>query len=254
MKVLRAFCLAFSSFSKIPMIRVYRNKENMRCAVCFIPLVGLVIGAALMAWFHLCMRFGIGNSCFAALAAAIPVLITGGIHARGFIKTSEALFFRADKQKRLEIMSGSGTGTLGTVSAVIYYLLLFGFMNEIKIYGEAAMIALGFVMSRALCAGTISLMRAAKNTGFVYELTASVNKAVTLVVTIFTMTACALVMIFLSPYIGGAVLLFLTALMFYYKFFAAKKIGGITFDTCGWLIQVCELVTVIVTVIGGKLV
>ena len=241
-------------YSKIPMPNVYWSKENMRYAICFLPLVGAVIGGILMLWFTVCLKLNINNACFAALAAAIPVFVTGGIHADGFIDTSDALHSYGNKQKRLEILSDPHVGAFGIISAVMYYLLYFGFMNEITIYGEIAMIGLGFVMSRALCAIEIVLMKTAKNTGLLYEFSSSINKAVTLIVTILMLAACGLVMIFLSPYIGGAVLFFLILLVLYYKFFIAKKIGGITGDTCGWFIQMCELITVIVIVIGGRLV
>ena len=241
-------------YSKIPMPNVYWSKENMRYVICFLPLVGAVIGGILMLWFTVCLKLGINNACFAAVAAAIPVFVTGGIHADGFIDTSDALHSYGNKQKRLEILSDPHVGAFGIISAVMYYLLYFGFMNEITIYGETAMISLGFVMSRALCAIEIVLMKTAKNTGLLYEFSSSINKAVTLIVTILMLAACGLVMIFLSPYIGGAVLLMLMLLVLYYKFFIAKKIGGITGDTCGWFIQMCELITVIVIVIGGRLV
>ena len=241
-------------YSKIPMPNVYWSKENMRYVICFLPLVGAVIGGILMLWFTVCLKLGINNACFAAVAAAIPVFVTGGIHADGFIDTIDALHSYGNKQKRLEILSDPHVGAFGIISAVMYYLLYFGFMNEITIYGETAMISLGFVMSRALCAIEIVLMKTAKNTGLLYEFSSSINKAVTLIVTILMLAACGLVMIFLSPYIGGAVLLMLMLLVLYYKFFIAKKIGGITGDTCGWFIQMCELITVIVIVIGGRLV
>ena len=254
MGALKALCLAFSMYSKIPMPKVCWNKENMRYAMCFLPFVGAVIGAGLMLWFHICMRLNIGNACFAAIAAIVPVLITGGIHTDGFIDTSDALSSYGSKQKKLEILSDPHVGAFGIISAIVYYLIYFGFLTEIKNYGEAAMIAVGFVMSRSLCAIEIVLMKTAKDTGLLYEFSSSINKTVTLVVTLFVIICCALTMIFLSPFVGGALLFFLMLLLMYYKFFIAKKIGGITGDTCGWFIQMCELIVAAVIVIGGRLV
>lgn len=254
MRVLKSFCLAFSMYSKIPMPNVYWSKENMRYSVCFLPLVGAVIGGLLMAWFWLCLKLNINNACFAAVAAVIPILITGGIHADGFIDTSDALSSYGDKQKKLEILKDPHVGAFGIISAIVYFLLCFGFLNEIKIYGETAMLALGFIMSRAVCAVSITLSKCAKNTGLLYKFSSAANKPVTLVVTMLLLLGCGFVMILLSAYIGAAVLLGLILLFLYYKFFICKKFGGITGDTCGWLIQMCELVTVIIVVIGGRLV
>ncbi len=253
MRVFKSLGLAFAMYSKIPMPHIYWSKENMRYTMCFFPLVGAVIGGILMLWFTVCLRLGINNACFAAVAAAIPVLVTGGIHADGFIDTSDALASYGSKQKKLEILSDPHVGAFGIISAVMYYMIYFGFLNEVTIYGETAMIGLGFVMSRALCAIEITLMRTAKNTGLLYEMSSAMNRPVTLAATILMLAACGFVMIVLSPFIGGAVLFLLILMLLYYKFFVAKKIGGITGDTCGYFIQMCELITVIVIVIGGRL-
>lgn len=240
-------------YSKIPMPKVYWSKENMRYSLCFLPLVGAVAGGLLMAWFWVCMQLNIGNACFAAGAAVLPLLVTGGIHADGFIDTSDALASYGDKQKRLEILSDPHIGAFAVISAIAYYLLTFGFLNEIKIYGEAAMLALGYVMSRSVCAVAISLMKCAKNTGLLHKFSSAANKPVTITVTVLMLLACAYVMILLSPFIGGTVLLGLILLFLYYRFVLRKRFGGITGDTCGWLIQMCELITLIIVVIGGRL-
>ena len=66
MRILKSLCLAFSMYSKIPMPNVYWNKENMRYVICFLPLVGAVIGGILMLWFTVCLKLNINNACFAA--------------------------------------------------------------------------------------------------------------------------------------------------------------------------------------------
>lgn len=253
LRVLKSFCLTFTIYSKVPMPRVYWSKENMRYSLCFLPLVGAVSGGLLMAWFRICLELNINNACFAGVAAVLPVLVTGGIHTRGFIKTNDALAVNGDKQKRLDILSEKGAGVFGFISAAVYYMLMFGFLNEIRIYGEAAMISLGFIMSRSVCAVAVSLMKCAKNTGTLYKISIAANKPVTVTVTIIMLLACAYVMISLSPLIGGLVLTGLIALFLYYRFVLNKKFGGITSGTCGWLIGMCELITLIIIVIGGRL-
>ncbi len=241
-------------YSKIPMIRIYPSKENLRYAVCFLPLIGAAIGGILMAWFWLCLKLGINNACFAAVAAAIPAVVTGGVHVKGFTKISYAMSQKGDKQKKLEMLSEPYTGIYGIISVILYYMLYFGFLNEITIYGEIGMIGLGFIMSRAVCAASMSIMRCAKNSGTLFKVSSSINRPVTFVVTTIMLLGCAFVMILLSAYIGAAVLTGLIALFFCYKFILCKKTGGITSDTCGCLIQTCELVTVMIIVIVGRLV
>lgn len=252
MRLLKSLCLTFSIFSKIPVPRVYRSKENMKYTVCFLPLVGIIIGAVLMGWFYVCLNLGIKNACFAGLATAIPMILTGRVHASGFLSVSDALSTYGPKQKKLEVLADPHAGTLGVVSVIIYYILYFGFMNEVTIYGATAMIALGFIMSRALCGAELVLMKPAKKVGLAYELSTSMNRTLTLCVMIIMLLACALLMIFLSPFVGGLVLAGLILLVMYYKFFTAKKTGGITGDTCGYFIQLAEIIVLILVVIGSK--
>ena len=182
MHILKAFCLAFSTYSRIPMIRVYPNKKNMRYMLCFLPFVGAAVGALFMLWFHVCILIGIDHACFSAVAAVLSVLVTGGIHADGYLDTNDALSSYGTKQKMLEILKDPHVGAFGIITAIVYYVLYFGFLNEVSIYGEAGMIALGFVLSRSLCALEMSLMRGAKNSGILYEVTTNSNKAVTVFV------------------------------------------------------------------------
>ena len=44
MGVVRSLVIAFAMYSKIPMPQVDWKKENMRCVLCFLPLVGAVVG------------------------------------------------------------------------------------------------------------------------------------------------------------------------------------------------------------------
>lgn len=254
MHILKAFCLAFSTYSRIPMIRVYPNKKNMRYMLCFLPFVGAAVGALFMLLFHVCILIGIDHACFSAVAAVLSVLVTGGIHADGYLDTNDALSSYGTKQKMLEILKDPHVGAFSIITAIVYYVLYFGFLNEVSIYGEAGMIALGFVLSRSLCSLEISLMRNAKNSGMLYEVSSSSNKPVTVFVSVVFTALCAAVMVMLSAYIGFLVILCQAGLILYYKFFVAKKIGGITGDTCGYFIQMSELLTVIAVVIGGKLV
>ena len=254
MHILKAFCLAFSTYSRIPMIRVYPNKENLRYLLCYFPLVGAAVGAILMLWYSICLKLGINNACFAAVATVLPVLITGGIHTDGYIDTNDAFSSYGSKQKKMEILADPHVGAFGIITAVVYYLIYFGMMNEVTIYGEMGMIGLGLIMSRALCAMEIALMRTAKQKGMLYELSRAANKTATVIVMTILLLLCALTMVFLSAYIGGMVLLCLGGLVIYYKFFIAKKLTGITGDTCGWFIMMAELLTVIAIVMGGKIV
>ena len=85
MWIFNSLIIAIAMYSKIPMPQAEWNEKNMRYAMCFFPVVGVVIGAAefaagyaLLHWLH-CKPL-----LFSVAMTLIPVLITGGIHLDGF--------------------------------------------------------------------------------------------------------------------------------------------------------------------------
>ena len=54
MSVLKAFCVAFSLYSRVPLPHVTLQERDMRYALCFFPLVGGLIAVLAYAWLALC--------------------------------------------------------------------------------------------------------------------------------------------------------------------------------------------------------
>ena len=44
MKLVQSFIIALSMYSKLPMPRIEWKEENMKYAMCFFPMVGVIIG------------------------------------------------------------------------------------------------------------------------------------------------------------------------------------------------------------------
>ena len=90
-KIGKSIAIAFSMYSKIPMVQFEWKEEDMRYSMCFFPLVGIVIGLLSWCWWLFCQQFGIGKMCFAFVGLAIILLVTGGIHMDGYMDTMDAL-------------------------------------------------------------------------------------------------------------------------------------------------------------------
>ena len=86
-----SFKIAFAMYSKIPMPRAEWKEENMRYAMCFFPLIGIVIGAFVILWGHAAAWLKAGSLLRGAGYVLIPVLVTGGIHLDGLLDTADAL-------------------------------------------------------------------------------------------------------------------------------------------------------------------
>ena len=80
MWLLNAMIIAIAMYSKIPMPRVDWNEKNMRYAMCFFPLVGVIIGVLeIVAGNLITVWKGEGTFFYAVVLTLIPVFITGWI-------------------------------------------------------------------------------------------------------------------------------------------------------------------------------
>ena len=85
--MLQSVLLAFALYSRIPVPQAKWNEKNMRYCICFLPLVGLVIGAVQFVAFFLLAKISAGPVFSGAVLAALPVILSGGIHMDGFMDT-----------------------------------------------------------------------------------------------------------------------------------------------------------------------
>ena len=252
MPVIRSLLIAFSTYSRIPVPQVEWNEENRRYSMCFFPLVGLVTGLLVWGWLSLCACLKMGPFLQGAVAALLPLLITGGIHMDGYMDTTDALASWQSQEKRLEILKDSHTGAFAVMGCAGYLLLSAALYSEAD---PAAGLRLAgvFVLSRALSAFALVRMRNARNRGMLYDISRVAEKRlVTLSGGVYALLCLVL---WLATGVRTALLCVLAAVLcyLYYQHMSYKQFGGVTGDLAGWFLQVTELVLTAVIVIGGKL-
>lgn len=239
--LLRSLAMAFSMYSILPAPRVDWKPENMRYAFCFFPLVGAVIGAAEYGWLWLCRLFGVGPGLTAAVATAIPVVISGGIHLDGFCDVSDALASHAPAERKLEIMKDPHIGAFGVMACVLCLLLTFGLWTQYRFHPRTAgVLAAGFVLSRSLSGFTVVSMRCAKPSGLASLFAENAAKGRVRALLAVLALLCAAVMLALSPPAGAAGLLAALVVLLHYRWLAYRCFGGITGDLAGYFLTVCE--------------
>lgn len=245
--------VAFSTYSALPMPQFAWNEKNMRYAICWFPIVGVVCGLGLLLWNFLCMKLGISPVLFAAVAVCLPLLLTGGIHMDGYMDTVDALASHQTRERMLEIMKDSGCGAFAAIYCGIYLLLDFGFLYAIYEMGRVDVLIPMYVLSRgcsALCAVT---MPNARKAGMLCAFTENVqkSKAVTVISVILAVTAVGTILY--APLLGSLEVVGAVLAMLWYRHMAKKNFGGVTGDTSGFFLQICELVMVIAVWAGGLL-
>ena len=248
--VLSSMIISFSTYSKIPMPKVEWDEKNRKYSLIFFPFIGVVIGGVLCGWWWLSGFLNLGVFMRSAVALAIPVSITGGIHLDGFIDTVDALSSYQPKERKLEILKDPHTGAFALISCSVYFILYFGALTEMKSLKAYILLSLGFVLSRALSGLGLVLFRSAKRQGLLYAFSSAAHRGSTgflLGLILFLCLGCLLYV----DIIGGSVL-FLTALLifWYYKRVSYSQFGGITGDLAGFFLQVCELAIVIAVAVA----
>jgi len=255
MRLIRSLGIAISTYSVIPLPRFVWSRENMRFSLCFLPVVGAIEGLLLFLWAFFCSRMDAGNVVFASGATLLPLLLTGGIHMDGFCDCVDALSSRGDRQKMLEILKDPHIGAFAAIFCTAYLLAIFGLFSGIG-YAPLPVIVIaccGFILSRALATLSAISMPGARTAGFLASFTQSAHKNAAVI----SMSAVALLssstMIVLAPLAGAAGVLFAAVSFFWYRNMARRKFGGVTGDTTGYFIQVCEL-TILAGVFVGTLI
>ena len=244
-----SFKIAFSMYSKIPMPQSEWSKENMRYVMCFLPLIGVVIGFLSWLWGTYAGLFIHSHNFYAVILVLIPVLVSGGIHLDGLLDTSDALNSYQPREKKLEILKDSNAGAFAIIVGICYFLLYFGVYSEVTAR-SLPVICIGFVLSRALGALSIATFPMAKNTGLAATFSDGAQKNTVKVVSVIVAVLSLLLMIAVRPLIGLCVLVGAGCEYLYYYKMSMKQFGGITGDLAGFHIQICELVIALSAVIG----
>lgn len=236
-------------YSKIPMPNVEWDEKSMKYAICFFPVIGIVIGMVFFAVYFLCGVFNTGDVLRAALMTAVPVFISGGIHIDGFLDTTDALSSYGGREKKLEILKDPHTGAFAIIGGCMYFLLFFSFLTEVDSYAAVISIGIGFILSRALSGLAIGIFKCAKNSGLLHTFKSASHRKAVIISMIFYIISCIIALCFTGSY-GIAVIVTAFLSFLWYRYISYKQFGGITGDIAGYFVCISELLCVVA---GGLL-
>ena len=241
MRLLNSLAIAISMYSKIPVPTVDWNKKNMKYAMCFFPVVGVITGI---------LQFGIGyalleyTSCGKFFFAAVMSLI------RSY----------GDREKKLQILKDPHTGAFAVIGLCVYFVAVLALWSEAESY-MLPIAACMYPLSRSLSGISGVSFHPAKNSGLLRTFQDGAQKKRVRIVLIIWACICAGLMLYLGWQQGGAAVAGAAAviaaalLVFaYYYWMSRKKFGGTTGDLAGYFLQMCELAMLAVIVFAGKII
>jgi len=240
MHILKSMVIAFSIYSKIPVPQFEWKEEDMKYMLCFFPWVGAVIGGCVYLWNHLCEAFGVGRIAYMMTGAAIPLLITGGFHADGFLDTMDAFHSYQPKEKKLDILKDAHIGAFAVIMLAAYGLIYLGAFSEITDKRLLRIVCGGFFLSRCLSGISVVSFPSARKDGMLYLFAGNSQKRIVRWGLYLQSAACIGFMLRQSFYGGISVAAAAFLVFAYYYYRSRKELGGITGDTAGYFLLLCE--------------
>ncbi|MCG8454440.1 MAG: adenosylcobinamide-GDP ribazoletransferase [Spirochaetales bacterium] len=225
-------------------------------AMAAYPWAGLTLGllVALSAWGA---SWVFQPLTIAIIALTIKIGLTGGLHFDGLADLADGFGGGRDQERRLAIMADSRLGTFGALALLAMAALQGVFLYELMSirYSQplSPLFLIPLVLAPSFSRGLLPLfMRLfpSARPGGMGERSKNLANGKTILLALMAI----LVMAFCFSGFMGIVILFLSGgCMAYYGWKITKTLGGLTGDCYGALIEIGELTTFILFVLGQKM-
>ena len=238
----RRLAIALAFLTRLPVRVDAGEDEDVGRSVAFFPLVGALLGAALvvLAWL---LDGRLPASVVAVLAATLLAALTGGLHLDGVADTFDALGAPgADRTRLLEILRDSRIGAHGAAALLFVVLLKVTVLHGVLAGGHATAVLLAFPALARFVAGLVIVLFAyARPRGLGVAFHAHARP-----VDVAVAGAIAGVAVLAAGRAAVLGALVATALVLLFVRRVADKLGGITGDVCGAAIELAEVLFLVV--------
>lgn len=218
------------------------KEDDLVKGVIFAPVVGIIIGLFPAGAFWLLSGAGL-MPVAAAAAIMLQVILTGGLHLDGLADTADGFLSYRSRDRILEIMKDSRIGTNGSLVLIIIMIMKFSIL--LSLIPEHAVLCLIITpaIARMTIAWSAGLSVYARNdSGMAKAMVERTGAKQILIATIITLILASAV--FRFRLIVLPVLLVAAAAYFAVLFsgYSLKKIGGMTGDVIGAVIELTEVI------------
>jgi adenosylcobinamide-GDP ribazoletransferase len=238
--LLKGFLLQMQFLTRAPLpVHIEFNDRAFARGVVFAPLIGLCIGG-ISAGAYILVGL-LENRTLAVLAGLVAeIAASGGLHLDGLADTCDGLFSNRDRDGMLAIMKDSRLGTNGAIALIILVLLKYVMLLSIP---DAQFIACLLVMpalSRMAIAwiAGISAYAGKDKRSVACGLIKNTGAGEIAGATAASLIIGALIINSAVAPLAAAIILFSFLVMIYTR----KKIGGITGDIIGAVVESSEIV------------
>ena len=237
---MRTFLAAVSMLSALPLGRFCPTETELQRSQNLFPAAGLLFGVLLgcAAWGLVYLQLLLLPT--AMLLALLPEALTKGFHLDGLADTADGFLSGRSRERKLEIMRDSRTGSMGV--AAIFALLGMKFALFGSIPAAALPVVTGIMMLSGRCGIVLynAMSRYARPDGL-GAIWFRRRPVVGIVLALLLPGVVA--WWFFGPAAGGAFVGALLLFTFIWSRVTRAVIGGATGDTIGCCEELCELLT-----------
>lgn len=230
----------FSALSFLTVLSVPKKMilpaESFSKSMAAFPVIGLLLGC-LLASVHFLLSPHMNDRLLNILLLSILFLLTGGLHADGFMDTTDGIAGGSSAFEIMRIMKDSSTGAIGAAAFIFLTLLKWEALNSISVENRFFALLLFPAISRGSMVMLTYISNSAKKTGLGSTFLSSLSTFDFAISSLFSLSLS----IFLF-HVNGAVIFVVAGVsaVIVSKIFE-KKMGGITGDVLGAHNEMIEL-------------
>ncbi|MFF8968155.1 adenosylcobinamide-GDP ribazoletransferase [Streptomyces sp. NPDC014995] len=249
---------AFGTLTVLP-VRVTRwDREAARAGMLGAPAVGLVVGGCAAGLGLLALLLGAGPLLAAVASAAVPAVLTRGLHLDGLADTADGLGSGRPAEDALRIMKQSDIGPFGVLTLVLVLLAQVAALAQLYgaswARGAGAAVVAAVAARLALTLAARTGVPAARPEGLGAAVAGVVPVRGALAVVAAGTVAAAASGALLGPYdavrAALAVLLALAAAELLLRH-CTRRFGGVTGDVFGGLAETAATTALVALCLGG---
>lgn len=259
---LQACAAAFQFLTRFPVkAQLSYTDDLFRRSAVYYPLAGLAVGllTAAAAWL---LSLVLPPAPASVLVLALWVAASGALHLDGLMDTADGLLSHRSRERMLEIMKDSRVGAMGVVAGVLLMLMKFALLLALLPIPHAgycaAFVAAAAIWSRTFAVWAIAGWPYAREGQGLGRLFAAVTRkeaykaaAAALAVTWLLFVVLRFSWLEAIGYAAGLAVL-TGALGYALARAMARKLGGLTGDTYGALIELLECAVLLAAVAAAS--
>lgn len=230
--------LALSFFTTLPVPQTEFRPGALGHSARWFPVVGLLIGALLLT-FHVLLVQVFSPLLASALTITVWAALTGGLHLDGLADCCDGLLAAVTPERRLEIMKDPRVGAFGAMGLVLFLLLKVTALASITNPTAALLLAPTVARWTLLLVARHPMARPG-GLGDEFGKNLALNT-----IPITGLVPLAMLILFAG---WQSILAIGTAILttFVLIHFAQKRLGGVTGDLFGLVVEMSELVVLLV--------